>query len=899
MSIKIYDNETADWKKIGTPHALNVEVEDMGGKFSCETKNVENCLSEIKDDLGEMKKNIDYIYENGTLGSGGGGGGSVIPTITLKGENQYVVKPDETIDIRFYFSSPNPGNGKAVCTNGDEVTEMTVTKGVEYKWVVGPFKRGTYTLSIIAEDRQGIYSDPVLIGVKSGALAIETTFDDSEEFAPTDNVRIPYNIISDVDEPVTVDLKLNDNPIETIHGNIGTNIWEIGRLPLMGTNKASMIARNSKYESNKVNFTLVAADSETLTISTTFETEVVSYGKSTIIPYRISKLGEFSFYVDYIIDDQLITTIETRNRVNYWDATAHLELGEHVLQIVARTTDGLHTAGLEIPLTVVATDFTPEHEVTSGLIAKFDAKGKLNGSSNQAIWEDSSGNNVSCTLHNFNFATNGWIKDEETGNTELKFSGKTYAKIHLPIFQNDIGKEGFTFDILYKTKNIGDKDAKILQCRNILSPYQGIEIDTEQAVFSNRNSQAVYSLFAEDIWTRQTFVVDRTQNKVFVYTNAINSGYNVLTSGVTSDYKFAGDILLGAGYGSMAANGEGSNPTNFANGSIRKIRIYNRTLSATEILKNHISDMSFEEQEKVLALNEENEIGAPVGMPYVNIKGLMEGIETNGAERDGEVEYWDPFDASKSMTQQCKFSIQGTSSKEYKIKNYTIKLFEGSTPYAKWSPKDEWLPEPRWTIKANYMDSSQANNIGTNKFIDDFNNKQNRTYPSQITNAKCRSNVDGFPIALLINGKFEGVYTFNIDRYAPHNYGFVTSYNENGTANRHPTAVSYEIAANSTNGAGAFLDDSWDSIKTEFKHRYNWRGEEAQVTTTELGQTVLAEGQHTELQELITWVKNADDDEFYKELKDHFSVDHLIDYFLIAYVLGMADKLKLSAVNLL
>ena len=88
MSMKYFDHENDQWKKIGTPHAFNVEVEDMGGKFECEEKNVENCLSELKDDVVEMKKNIDYIYENGTLGGGSGGGGSIVPVITLKGENQ-------------------------------------------------------------------------------------------------------------------------------------------------------------------------------------------------------------------------------------------------------------------------------------------------------------------------------------------------------------------------------------------------------------------------------------------------------------------------------------------------------------------------------------------------------------------------------------------------------------------------------------------------------------------------------------------------------------------------------------------------------------------------------------------------------------------------------------------
>lgn len=894
MSIKIFDGKINGWRKVGVPFAANTRVLDIENNFENEEKNVESCLKELKQNFKDLKDDVEYIYENGTIGGGGGGGGTgSVPVITLRdGDKKYVVNSDETIDIYFYFSSPNPGNGIAYLTCMNETTEIVVTKGPEYKWTVGPFPRGTYTLTIRAEDRQGLPTDPVFISVTSGALEIECDFDDSQEFSLEDVIEIPYKIISDTSDPVTVDLKFNNDPVKTVQGNIGSNTWVIGKLPFMGASKASIVARNSKYTSNVVNLTLVAADSETLSVSTTFTDEVVSMGSRPIIPYRISKLNEFSFYVDYYVDGEKQATIETREKVNYWDISPYLEVGDKVFKIVARTTDGLHEAFVEIPLTVVESDFTPEKEVTSGLIAKFDTSRKTNQDSDRDEWVSNVDNRrIVCNLYNFNYATNGWIKDEETGFTELKFNGKTYAEIDFSPFANGIKASGFTFDILYKIKNIGNVDAKVLHCRNIFTPYQGLEIGIEQAILNNRNNEAVTSLFGEDIWTRQTFVINRSDSRVYIYTNGVLSGYTDTSKGSMDEFAFAGKILLGASYTKMTVDGEGSSPENFASCSIRNIRIYDRSLSASEVLRNHISDMSYKDQEKVLELNSENSIGAPKGMPYINLKGLFDGIETDGAERDGEFEYFDPFDASKGLTKQCKFSVQGTSSKEYVIKNYTIKLYNGSTPHVTWAPKDDWLPEYRWTLKANYMDQSQANNIGTNKFIHDFNKAENRTYPSQIANPKCRSNVDGFPVAVLINDKFDGIYTLNIDRYAPHNYGFVTSWNENGTPNNHPTAVSYEISANSTNGAGAFKDDSWDSIKSEFKHRYNYRGEEGSVTMKEGSATVLTEGMHTELQDLISWVKNADDDEFFKELKDHFSVPHLIDYYLIAYVLGMADNL--------
>ena len=184
------------------------------------------------------------------------------------------------------------------------------------------------------------------------------------------------------------------------------------------------------------------------------------------------------------------------------------------------------------------------------------------------------------------------------------------------------------------------------------------------------------------------------------------------------------------------------------------------------------------------------------------------------------------------------------------------------------------------------MDSSHANNVGLNKFIHELF-KEN-PYPQQEKNPTCRSNIDGQPVKVIINGKDSGIYTWNIDRYAHNTYGFV-SYNEDGTENRNNTAVSYEIAVNSTNGAGAFNNESWDSIKYEFKHRYNYRGDN--VTTKDGNDTVLLAGQHSELVDLVTWVKNATDEEFFADVTKHFSLPHLIDYYLVAYAFGMIDNL--------
>ena len=49
---------------------------------------------------------------------------------------------------------------------------------------------------------------------------------------------------------------------------------------------------------------------------------------------------------------------------------------------------------------------------------------------------------------------------------------------------------------------------------------------------------------------------------------------------------------------------------------------------------------------------------------------------------------------------QCPVQIQGTSSRFYPVKNYTITLMQGGT-YFNFAPRDNWKPMHNFTLKAN------------------------------------------------------------------------------------------------------------------------------------------------------------------------------------------------------
>ena len=95
-------------------------------------------------------------------------------------------------------------------------------------------------------------------------------------------------------------------------------------------------------------------------------------------------------------------------------------------------------------------------------------------------------------------------------------------------------------------------------------------------------------------------------------------------------------------------------------------------------------------------------------------------------------------------------------------------------------------------LKADYVESSHANNTGIAKFVNDclYETKT----PSQLNNNNCRTAINGFPIEVYINGEYMGIYNFNHDRYSYASYGY--DYTKN------PNMLVYEINSNSNTSAG-------------------------------------------------------------------------------------------------
>ena len=879
MSTKVFNKTTQQWETVGSNMAGTVKVLDAEGNYVTDDHNVEACLKELKHDIKTLDDRVEYIYENGTIGGGGGGGGSSMPTVKLDSPSEIVVSSDEIIDIYFFFNSPNVGNGTAVCSINNKTEQFECKQG-KNKWTVGPFSKGKYTLDIYVQDIAGLFSNPVTVSVVSGALELSTSFNDGEDIAISQEITIDYDISSLSPIEVWVDQTLDGNT-KTVAGKLGINQWNIGRLGSTGVHKASIVAYNEEagLRSNELKFNLVVSATDKLFMSSTFDTTQIEVGKKILIDFRLSMQGYSRFLTDLYINGSLFNTINSRTGLNYWDVGDALDPGTYTFKLISRTPPAVEggesefvSNELEFVVEVVAGDYVPFKMVERGLLAAYDSAGKLNTALDKNVWKDvrGEGHGFPCQLYKFNYGSNGWLEDG------LTFNGQTYAIIDYAPFSADV-QNGFTFDILYKVTNVGNIDAKVVSCINPVTPYQGFTIDTMQAEFNSSRGKKVISRFQESYWEHQTFVVDRNRKFMQIYTNGIMT--NVVKIDSTEPYTYGGKIILGAGI-----NEEGAIVNN-SSCVIKTVRIYGTALTSEEVLQNYIADIR--DKESQLAIRDLNY--GDNDLPVLTLTGDENGM-TDLNEVFLDCVYVDRADPTKSFGPfQTAVSWQGTSSLQYPIKNYTLRFIrEEDWEQLDGKPKTGWLPEPRYTLKANFMESSQANNVAICNFAREV--MKEKPYPSEIKNPKTRMTVDGTPIRLVINGDPKGVYMFNIDRYAHRNYGLFGE----------KQAVSYEIGVNSINGAGAFANTSWESIRSEFNHRFNYRGDENFVTEWVMINNketqVLKAGYHQELIDMITWVANATDQIFLSEFEEHFSKGHCIDYFLIVYAMGLVDSLGKNSV---
>lgn len=152
-------------------------------------------------------------------------------------------------------------------------------------------------------------------------------------------------------------------------------------------------------------------------------------------------------------------------------------------------------------------------------------------------------------------------------------------------------------------------------------------------------------------------------------------------------------------------------------------------------------------------LNEVNEIvkfdASTYSMPILKLKGnTTEMTKENAVDLEYEFE-------GRTGTCSCKW--QGNSSLTFPKKNYTIKF---DTAF---EAVEGWGEQKKYCAKANYNDFTQSRNVVSAKIWGEIYEKRTDKNEKLVASPNYGA-IDGFPICIVLNDEFHGLYCFNVPK---------------------------------------------------------------------------------------------------------------------------------------
>lgn len=841
------------------------------------TNNTTNTLGGIQSDLNQAKEDIEWLKANG-----GGGGGSNLPTIKSDFKDCAIDKGTD-LTIPIFFSSPNMGNATLYfLVNNIQVDTTGIKQGNNNVKLASRYLTATdNVVSVYAKDRAGLVSNQLSWNIIVGGIDLTSTFDYTVDYGITDTIRIPYKIETGINNKIVMTMTI-DGVSKEYEATNGDNFVDIAGSELgLGTHSVTMSAVVDKYKSQALVFNIVIISTTELYLSSTFVNgSEFTYGVPISINYRLSKQSTEEFNVTIAVDGNTVKTQKIGVGSYYWTYTNGL-VGSHEITITAISMDYSETKTLTLSLTIVEGEYTPVEDYKLGLLCDLNAAGKNNDDDNvisKNLWVDSSGNGHNGKLVNFNYGTNGFINDT------LVCDNDAYVEIEWSPWDTN-ALTGSTIDIIYNPINSGIEDCRVLDYTQItdnlstdeIKPFKGVFADILQSIPSSASSGTSSGKVNLDDLSGEihlTWVLDRTNKFFKTYIDGVLCRIMFLTDSGQGVNKFYEDFSLDSHIFLNSTKGK-----NCGTNVIKRFRVYDHALTSDEVLQNHLANIKdLVKQKELYDFNYRN-----TTLPKMYLTGDITNM-TPTQSVPMKIEYQSPDEEKYGASfntgiQNNPVLIQGTSSLQYVRHNYTIYLKDeyGSDMY--YNPYGEGsVADYVFCLKADYVESSHANNTGVAKFINDclYDTKT----PMQLENENCRTTINGFPIELYMNGEYLGIYNFNHDRYSYQSYGYDYV--------KYPNMLVYEINSNSNTSAGAFYRyganaessanvSEIEYYKRDFKLIYGNRTTDSDT--------------YSEIKSLVEWVSVAEYDLFRETISEHFNKEFLFRYFLNVLFIGAVDSL--------
>lgn len=238
-------------------------------------------------------------------------------------------------------------------------------------------------------------------------------------------------------------------------------------------------------------------------------------------------------------------------------------------------------------------------------------------------------------------------------------------------------------------------------------------------------------------------------------------------------------------------------------------------------------------------------------IPKLYLEGDISNMLTKSDVRSVAFSY---VDGNQDYSGYAEIKIQGTSSIGYEKKNYTLKFFEDESLDNKLKIDVGWGPQNKYCMKANWIDRTHARNIVTARLAAKMQAKY-----GLFMDTPNNGLIDGFPVEIYENGRFLGLYTFNIPK----------------------DAWQFDMDEDNPNhivicGEG-WKPANWFQAEPDFE---TWAVE----VGTESNETL------EKMRRLFNFVMNSSDEEFRENFEDYLNMDSALNYYVMADLAYMPDN---------
>ena len=272
------------------------------------------------------------------------------------------------------------------------------------------------------------------------------------------------------------------------------------------------------------------------------------------------------------------------------------------------------------------------------------------------------------------------------------------------------------------------------------------------------------------------------------------------------------------------------------------------------------------------------------GLPVLHLKG-----DTSKMTKDVEANltYTLSYTTARGLTEQngtctCKWQGSSSVSRGYPKRNYTLKF---SMPFEAtdiWGQDDErvvnfaksWGAQKKYCAKANWIDPSGARNVVSARLwaaiVADRASKYG-TVPEKLLSSPNNGAIDGFPVIIVINDEFTGLYTFNIPK-------------DDWTFNMGDGEAEYVVACESNNSV-MYPSCRW-TAHASFEDEKDYAIE---VIPDGVEDSVLIDSFNAAIDQMVEAGKQKEGWE--AAVADYFDVDAAIDYMIFVCCIGARDNL--------